>query len=73
MFKQGLQYVIYFLFFLENVETENSAGSKKMTLMTFQKDGPVALLETANISIEQRQSWKVYMILFSLKNCNCCW
>ena len=44
-----------------------------MTLMTFQKDGPVALLETVNISIEQTQSWKVYMILFSLKNCNCCW
>ena len=56
MFKQGLHYVIYFLFFSYNVETENGGGSINMiTMMAFQ-DGPGALFENANISIEQTKS-----------------
>ena len=69
MFKQGLHYVIYFLFFSYNVETENGGGSINMiTMMAFQ-DGPGALFENANISIEQTKSRKFFMvsIIFFLK------
>ena len=39
------------------------------TMMAFQEDGPSALLEIVNISIEETKSWKVYIvnIIFFLK------
>ena len=58
-----MHYVIYFLFFSKNVETENGGGSINLTTMiAFQEDGSGALLENANISIEQTKSRKVFMV-----------
>ena len=47
---------------MHNVETKNDRPINMTTMMTFQEDGPGALLETASTSIEQTKNWKVYVV-----------